>query len=33
MLTYGAARSVRRLILLITASALIITPQLIILPA
>ena len=33
MLTHGAARSVRQLILLITASALIITPQLIILPA
>ena len=33
MLTHGAARSVRRLILLVTASALIVTPQLIILPA
>ena len=33
MLTHGAARSVRQLILLITASALIVTPQLIILPS
>ena len=33
MLTHGFARSVRRLVLLITASALIVTPQLIILPA
>ena len=33
MLTHGASRSVRRMILLITASALIATPQLIALPA